>query len=319
MSIDAKTTMITAALAAATAGVASVATAGTWPVTQDAWVYQFLGNQGAPDGDSEGVLVWNHESNHGAKGLLQVDAGWTGDPLLAGPYTATLHLYQVCEPGDFVGACPGDPGAPSITTDLLLQNQAWTEADAGLVWAEVNEDAGGLKASIVQTSNVDGWIAVDVTALVEAWRSGTPDFGFSLSQEAYPVVRADNGSVAVAAFCDSESSTGVCATGDFAPRLEIASVADADGDGVNDSADNCTEVANADQRDTNGDGYGNICDPDLDDNGNVNFTDLGEMKELFFSADADADLNGDGSVNFLDLGVMKDMFFGPPGPSGVAL
>lgn len=83
--------------------------------------------------------------------------------------------------------------------------------------------------------------------------------------------------------------------------------------------DNCSAVANVDQRDTNGDGFGNACDPDLNNDGNVNFVDLGLMKSVFFSADPDADLTGDdGFVNFLDLGIMKSLFFGPPGPSCAA-
>lgn len=42
---------------------------------------------------------------------------------------------------------------------------------------------------------------------------------------------------------------------------EPAPPPDADGDGIPDSADNCPEVANADQADTDGDGIGDACDP----------------------------------------------------------
>jgi hypothetical protein len=92
---------------------------------------------------------------------------------------------------------------------------------------------------------------------------------------------------------------------------------DTDADGITDGTDNCTLVANADQRDTNGDGYGNACDADLNGDGTINFTDLGELKAVFFSAgDVDADFDGDGQVNFADLGIMKTSFFGAPGPSG---
>ena len=94
-------------------------------------------------------------------------------------------------------------------------------------------------------------------------------------------------------------------------------VLDSDGDGVSDGADNCTLVANPDQRDTDADGFGNACDADLDGSCVVNFVDLGIMKSVFFTSDPDADLNGDGSVNFLDLGIMKAAFFAPPGPSGI--
>ena len=93
---------------------------------------------------------------------------------------------------------------------------------------------------------------------------------------------------------------------------------DTDADGVTDGLDNCTLVANNDQRDTNGDGYGNACDADLDNDGFINFADLGDLKVAFFSdGDVDADFNGDGHVNFADLGIMKASFFGPPGPSGI--
>ena len=50
----------------------------------------------------------------------------------------------------------------------------------------------------------------------------------------------------------------------------------------------------------------------------VDFLDLGRLKSVFFTADADADLNGDGSVDFLDLGLMKSLFFMPPGPAATA-
>jgi len=92
---------------------------------------------------------------------------------------------------------------------------------------------------------------------------------------------------------------------------------DTDLDGLPDDQDNCINTSNADQRDTNGDGYGNSCDADLDNNGIVNFSDLGIMRSLFFSSDPDADLNGDGSVNFGDLGIMKNQFFQTPGPSAL--
>lgn len=92
---------------------------------------------------------------------------------------------------------------------------------------------------------------------------------------------------------------------------------DTDGDGVSDDADNCTLAANADQRDTNADGFGNVCDADFNGDCTIDFLDLGTLKSVFFGNDPDADLNGDGTVDFLDLGALKSAFFGMPGPSGV--
>ena len=96
-----------------------------------------------------------------------------------------------------------------------------------------------------------------------------------------------------------------------------AAQVDLDGDGFGDDCDNCTEKVNADQRDSNNDGYGNICDADLNNDGTVNFTDMGVLRSRFFSTDADSDFNGDGVVNFIDLGILRGQFFSSPGPSGL--
>jgi hypothetical protein len=94
---------------------------------------------------------------------------------------------------------------------------------------------------------------------------------------------------------------------------------DTDGDGVIDSSDNCIQVQNSLQRDTDGDGYGNFCDPDFDNNLIVGSADLAYFKSKFFSNDPDADLNGDGIVSGGDLAIFKPMFFQPPGPSYIDL
>ncbi len=94
--------------------------------------------------------------------------------------------------------------------------------------------------------------------------------------------------------------------------------ADSDNDGTIDLIDNCVQIANADQRDTNGDGYGNLCDPDLSNDGIVNFEDVALWVPFFNQIDnGDADFNGDGSVNFLDFNIILEFFFRPPGPSNV--
>ena len=98
----------------------------------------------------------------------------------------------------------------------------------------------------------------------------------------------------------------------LSPRPAFAG--DLDVDGVPDDTDNCTLVANADQRDTDGDGFGNRCDPDFDQNSVVNFADLARLKQKFFQSDPLTDLNGDGVVNFADLAILKASFFRAPGP-----
>ncbi len=112
---------------------------------------------------------------------------------------------------------------------------------------------------------------------------------------------------------EDANTNGTLDTGETNPLVAD----DTDADGLLDGFDNCTQAANPNQIDTDGDGFGNYCDPDYNNDGSINFIDLGIMKSVFFSNDANIDMNGDGSVNFIDLGIMKSMFFGSPGPSGL--
>jgi len=102
------------------------------------------------------------------------------------------------------------------------------------------------------------------------------------------------------------------------PGGPVLPLADSDLDGIADHLDNCINISNVSQLDTDADGYGNFCDADLNNDGIVNAIDLGLFKQAFFSfGDVVSDLNGDGVVNSLDLGLFGQLFFLPPGPSGL--
>jgi hypothetical protein len=91
---------------------------------------------------------------------------------------------------------------------------------------------------------------------------------------------------------------------------------DSDRDQIVDSLDNCLTIFNPGQRDTDGDGFGNLCDADLDNNDVVSFADLDLFKNRFGSTHPDADFDGSGSVSFSDLYIFHSLFGQPPGPIG---
>ena len=111
------------------------------------------------------------------------------------------------------------------------------------------------------------------------------------------------------------------------PRCDMGAVespiVDVDADGVLDALDNCTRVVNATQLDVDGDGYGNICDADLNNNGFVSVVDFALLRSVLgqpASASptaAAADMNGSGSVTVADYGLLRARLGTAPGPSGL--
>ena len=109
----------------------------------------------------------------------------------------------------------------------------------------------------------------------------------------------------------------------------VACAVDADGDGVCDdpgpNADNCTAVANADQRDDDQDGYGNECDADVNQDCVAGSLDLAAITSQS-GAGASNDWNGDPAIAAYDINcddmvgapdasIAFSAFGTPPGPS----
>lgn len=95
---------------------------------------------------------------------------------------------------------------------------------------------------------------------------------------------------------------------------EIDPTGDEDADNVPNLRDNCLLVANPEQRDFDNDGYGDLCDADLNNDGKVNALDLGLLQNEKRTI-AQRDLNGDGEINDADVLIIKRRFLSVPGPS----
>ncbi len=95
---------------------------------------------------------------------------------------------------------------------------------------------------------------------------------------------------------------------------------DGDLDCVPDDQDNCLDVSNPSQADSDLDGYGNACDADYDDSGLVAGYDFGLLtKPLMASYDEEFDHDCDGAVGGTDYNTFWPLYErGLPGPSGLA-
>ncbi len=97
---------------------------------------------------------------------------------------------------------------------------------------------------------------------------------------------------------------------------------DTDSDGVSDPNDNCTLLPNPGQCDSDGDGFGNRCDGDLNNNLFTNAQDYVDLRAQLGSPSPApafniADLNCNGFVNGQDYVLFRTLLGPPPGPSGL--
>jgi hypothetical protein len=98
-----------------------------------------------------------------------------------------------------------------------------------------------------------------------------------------------------------------------------------DGDQLDDIVDNCRDVANPDQTDTDLDGCGNACDCDYDNNGKCGGSDFAKVRHCFgLSATAVVfsgfpcalvDSNNDGKIGGADFNTLRRGFNHTAGPS----
>lgn len=270
------------------------------------------------------AMMWSHAAL-AAEETLQNDGFSSGAPVnfqagfIASEIAAARFEPQIACPCvvERVTILFGGSAETQDVGVLVWEDAAGADAPGALVFSgEV-----GLMGSNVLLQEID----LTLSAVVV---NGPFRVGFEFTHNGLPGVATDlDGTIDAGAnfiladigvpFWFRSASLGV--SGDFVIRASVNNfvVVDTDGDGVADDADNCTGVANAGQQDSNGDGFGNACDADLNNDCGVNLADLILFKNVFATAAADADFNSDGTVNLADLVAFKALFASPPGPSGV--
>lgn len=245
--------------------------------------------------ETAGTVVVFSAGNTGPRPVTSVSPANNPETLGVGAVSDTLDIADFSARGP--SACDGDifpamvaPGVNVRTADLSY----------GGIATDPYINVSGTSISV---PHVAGAVALLRSALGPV---GTAQLESALRESA-----VDSGNAGP----DNDYGWGMLDVAEAYARLLPAF--DSDGDGIADARDNCTDVANADQRDSDGDNYGNLCDPDLNNDGIVNFEDLAAFRPVFLATDGDADFNGDGLVNFADLAIFRSHFLKAPGPSGL--
>jgi len=286
--------------------------------TQTQWgqLVNFVGQADDPQEQpiSDASFVWSNPYR-----TLGIGRAITVTDLEIGSYDVTLTVENAAN-------LSGSEHVPIVVGDRISYPGPRLSAIPSPISWTVAATEASVQSATLQVSNVGGpgsfsftataspsWLRVDGGASTTGPAPGS--IAVTADPSSLPAGESSAGQIVLVHAGDPTDTITIPVTLVKGDAFLGVPPADTDGDGVPDTADDCLLIPDPAQLDSNGDGFGNACDPDLNDDGIVNFADLARIKRVFFSADADADLTGDRTVNFADLARMKSFFFKPPGPS----
>lgn len=229
--------------------------------------------------------------------------------------------------GDEFVDFPDDPGCtdpldPSETLDGDSDGLLDFDDNCTLVSnpAQLDTDQDGYGNACDADYDNDGVVGItDFVAHANAFgaETGDPRYDEALDSDV-------DGAIGISEFLLVSNSLGLPPGTSGLECAGTAPCPDRDSDGIFDQHDNCLDLGNPSQVDTNLDGYGNRCDADYDDNGIVALSDLVTFYNAFGTSsgepgyDPDLDSDSNGSVGISEFLLVTGELGQPPGPSGMA-
>jgi hypothetical protein len=233
-----------------------------------------------------------------------------------GSYEVTLNCL--------FGDCPGAPAAPTLPYDETVLQSFERITDVDFLAFEGSEDCeiriaavglSGFVSPILEIRDPDGVLLHN--GACPAAGCETLDF-----TEQPSAALTKTGTYLV-----EPRESGTDNTGSYETTLNfLYGPCDPDLDGVEGYLDNCVNVPNPEQTDSNGDWFGNVCDPDYNNDGVVGTSDFNDFRSSFGCREGedcyDPDYNlteGDEVIGTPDFNVFRSFFSKAPGPAVLPL
>ena len=296
-------------------------TGGTLVGNEVQWTLNTLA---AGEGGRRRVVVAVDSASDGD--VLRVDAAQLSGTVSATRYARASAVTRVLDdsPLSLSVSMSPDPAQPgdTLSIELMLTNTSASPVFGTLIQARIPDDLNFFSNALLTGGGACAGTTCDRRELA-VWNLGMLAAGASVTVSMPPVVSTggnappDGSLINLVALATEDGATQTFHT----RSVLVALFVDDDGDGTVNVFDNCTLVTNPDQRDTDSDGYGSLCDGDLNNDGNTNTLDLNLYKLAHRTNlgdpnyNVDADFNGDGAINTLDLNIYKGLHRKPPGPS----
>jgi len=215
---------------------------------------------GVPEGTCEStdapVIIASHDNSPpgeekekafdgdvNTKWLIFQDSGWI-QYTFGGGIAKTIQTYSITSANDHLERAPRD-----WKLEGSNDGSAWTTLD--------------LRSGITFTNYFQKkTFAINNNTAYRAYR-------LNISSNKYPYLANSTQIAEIELLENSDSGSEPAEDGDDQQGNEPPTVVgnDSDGDGAQDSVDNCPNLANANQADADGDGMGDACDPNTDSDG----------------------------------------------------